>query len=51
MNEICDGCGWKKNIIYVDEYGKGFCYDCMTDAPTDVGEQINKMEVATNGKI
>ena len=27
--EICDGCGWKENIVFVDYYGKGFCLNCM----------------------
>jgi len=29
--EICDGCGWIKKIVLIDEYGKGFCKDCMKD--------------------
>ena len=27
--EMCDGCGWSKQIHWVDEYGKGFCEECL----------------------
>lgn len=27
--EMCDGCGWKEKIVFVDYYGKGFCLNCM----------------------
>jgi RNase P subunit RPR2 len=29
---ICDGCGWKKKITFIDEFGKGFCKKCMQDS-------------------
>ena len=25
----CDGCGWKKPIVFNDEYGNQFCLKCM----------------------
>ena len=25
----CDSCGWEKRIEFTDEYGKGYCKDCM----------------------
>jgi hypothetical protein len=27
--EICSGCGWKNEIVYVTEYGLGFCQECI----------------------
>jgi len=29
--ELCDGCGWKKRISLVDNFGNGFCRDCVED--------------------
>ena len=27
--EICDGCGDEKEIVYVTEFGQGFCLNCI----------------------
>jgi len=26
--DVCDSCGWNKIIVFVDEFGNGFCSDC-----------------------
>lgn len=27
--DICDGCGWVREIVFVSEYGQGFCKECI----------------------
>jgi len=37
--DICDGCGWKKKIVFVNEYGEGFCEGCMREAINLEGDE------------
>lgn len=37
--DICQGCGWEKEIDYTDEFGNVWCKECMDDAVCEYCKQ------------